>query len=163
MAWCLAWYNCSCRWYRPLQIGTPDCKICAMVAKARRNMPSMDLVVFPEYALHGLSWTPIQAHVPAGWSGSHSLPACLSGAPHLGLLLAHGVQSARQPLQQRHHYRRPGELCSSTTVNSIPGCRWNPGSRRPGHPGVRWPQRCEDRPDHLSRRDVSRDGARGGL
>ncbi len=30
-------------------------KICAMVAKARRNMPSMNLVVFPEYALHGLS------------------------------------------------------------------------------------------------------------
>jgi formamidase len=30
-------------------------KICAMVAKARRNMPTMDLVVFPEYALHGLS------------------------------------------------------------------------------------------------------------
>ena len=30
-------------------------KICQMVAKARRNMPSMDLVVFPEYALHGLS------------------------------------------------------------------------------------------------------------
>jgi formamidase len=30
-------------------------KICAMVAKARRAMASMDLVVFPEYALHGLS------------------------------------------------------------------------------------------------------------
>jgi hypothetical protein len=30
-------------------------KICAMVAKARRNAPSLDLVVFPEYALHGLS------------------------------------------------------------------------------------------------------------
>src|ERR1700730_6286362 len=29
--------------------------IVAMVGKARRNMPSMDLVVFPEYALHGLS------------------------------------------------------------------------------------------------------------
>jgi formamidase len=29
--------------------------ICRMVAKARRNMPSMDLVVFPEYSLHGLS------------------------------------------------------------------------------------------------------------
>src|SRR5262245_14466637 len=30
-------------------------KIVAMVAKARRGMSSMDLVVFPEYALHGLS------------------------------------------------------------------------------------------------------------
>jgi formamidase len=29
--------------------------ICAMVAKARRNLPTMDLVVFREYALHGLS------------------------------------------------------------------------------------------------------------
>jgi formamidase len=30
-------------------------KICTMVAKARTSMPSMDLVVFPEYSLHGLS------------------------------------------------------------------------------------------------------------
>jgi formamidase len=30
-------------------------RICDLVAKARRNMPGMDLVVFPEYALHGLS------------------------------------------------------------------------------------------------------------
>ena len=30
-------------------------RICALVGKARRNLPSMDLVVFPEYALHGLS------------------------------------------------------------------------------------------------------------
>ncbi|MGK7909632.1 MAG: formamidase [Synechococcus sp.] len=30
-------------------------RICAMVAKARRNTPTMDLVVFPEYSLHGLS------------------------------------------------------------------------------------------------------------
>jgi formamidase len=30
-------------------------KIVAMVAKARRNLSAMDLVVFPEYALHGLS------------------------------------------------------------------------------------------------------------
>jgi formamidase len=30
-------------------------QICQMVGKARRNQPTMDLVVFPEYALHGLS------------------------------------------------------------------------------------------------------------
>lgn len=30
-------------------------KVCAMVGKARNGMPTMDLVVFPEYALHGLS------------------------------------------------------------------------------------------------------------
>lgn len=30
-------------------------EIVAMVGKARRSMPTMDLVVFPEYALHGLS------------------------------------------------------------------------------------------------------------
>jgi formamidase len=30
-------------------------KIVSMVAKARRNLDTMDLVVFPEYALHGLS------------------------------------------------------------------------------------------------------------
>ncbi|WP_082582591.1 formamidase [Mesorhizobium sp. Root172] len=30
-------------------------KICDMVAKARRNMSTMDLIIFPEYSLHGLS------------------------------------------------------------------------------------------------------------
>jgi formamidase len=39
----------------PADLALQTEKICAMVAKARRNAPSMDLVVFPEYALHGLS------------------------------------------------------------------------------------------------------------
>lgn len=30
-------------------------RVCDLVGKARRNLPGMDLVVFPEYALHGLS------------------------------------------------------------------------------------------------------------
>jgi formamidase len=39
----------------PAQLAAQTEKICAMVAKARRGMRGMDLVVFPEYALHGLS------------------------------------------------------------------------------------------------------------
>lgn len=39
----------------PTDLETQCERICALVAKARRNMPTMDLVVFPEYSLHGLS------------------------------------------------------------------------------------------------------------
>jgi formamidase len=39
----------------PGDLAAQTTKICAMVAKARRNMPTMDVVVFPEYSLHGLS------------------------------------------------------------------------------------------------------------
>ena len=39
----------------PEDLSAQTDRIVAMVGKARRNMPTMDLVVFPEYALHGLS------------------------------------------------------------------------------------------------------------
>jgi formamidase len=39
----------------PAQLGAQAERICAMVAQARRAMPTIDLVVFPEYSLHGLS------------------------------------------------------------------------------------------------------------
>jgi formamidase len=39
----------------PAQLAAQTERICAMVAKARRNMATLDLVVFPEYSLHGLS------------------------------------------------------------------------------------------------------------
>ncbi len=39
----------------PEDLAAQTRQICAMVAKARRNMATLDLVVFPEYALHGLS------------------------------------------------------------------------------------------------------------
>ena len=39
----------------PAQLAAQTERICARVAKARRGMPTMDLVVFPEYSLHGLS------------------------------------------------------------------------------------------------------------
>lgn len=39
----------------PADLARQTEKVCAMVAKAKNGMPTMDLVVFPEYALHGLS------------------------------------------------------------------------------------------------------------
>ena len=39
----------------PADLAAQTEKICAMVAKARRNLSTTDLVVFPEYSLHGLS------------------------------------------------------------------------------------------------------------
>jgi formamidase len=39
----------------PAQLAAQTRRICDMVGKARRNMATLDLVVFPEYALHGLS------------------------------------------------------------------------------------------------------------
>jgi formamidase len=39
----------------PAQLAAQTRRICEMVGKARRNMATLDLVVFPEYALHGLS------------------------------------------------------------------------------------------------------------
>ncbi len=39
----------------PEQVASQTQRIVDMVGKARRSYPGMDLVVFPEYALHGLS------------------------------------------------------------------------------------------------------------
>src|ERR1700757_4345435 len=39
----------------PADVARQTQTIVAMVSKAKRGMPTMDLVVFPEYALHGLS------------------------------------------------------------------------------------------------------------
>src|ERR1700753_4287906 len=39
----------------PGELAAQTQRIVDMVGKARRNNPAMDLVVFPEYALHGLS------------------------------------------------------------------------------------------------------------
>lgn len=39
----------------PADLAAQTRRICDLVGKARRNLGTMDLVVFPEYALHGLS------------------------------------------------------------------------------------------------------------
>ena len=39
----------------PAELAAQTRRICELVGKARRNLQTMDLVVFPEYSLHGLS------------------------------------------------------------------------------------------------------------
>jgi formamidase len=39
----------------PAQLAEQTARLVELVGKARRNLPGMDLVVFPEYSLHGLS------------------------------------------------------------------------------------------------------------
>src|SRR5258708_3195405 len=39
----------------PAQLAAQTRRVVELVGKARRNLPTMDLVVFPEYSLHGLS------------------------------------------------------------------------------------------------------------
>lgn len=39
----------------PKQLEAETARVCELVGKARRQMPTMDLVVFPEYSIHGLS------------------------------------------------------------------------------------------------------------
>src|SRR3954469_15929939 len=39
----------------PDDLAAQTARVVALVGKARRNNPALDLVVFPEYALHGLS------------------------------------------------------------------------------------------------------------
>ena len=69
----------------------------------------MDLVVFPEYALHGLSMDTNPAIMCRidGPEVEAFRQACRD-QPHLGLLLDHGGEPARQPVQHGHHHRRGG-------------------------------------------------------
>ena len=105
-------------------------KIVAMVGKARRNMPTMDLVVFPEYALHGLSMdTNPDDHVPARRAGGRGLPAGLRRQP------ASGAASRSWSSTRAATPTIPGSSSTtrarsgSTTASCTPGCRSSRGSR----------------------------------
>lgn len=75
-------------------------RICDLVGKARRNMPTMGLVVFPEYALHGLSMD-TNPEIMCRLDGAEVAAfgkACRENN-NLGLLFDYGIQSPRQSLQ----------------------------------------------------------------
>ena len=89
--------------------------------------------------------------------------ACV-GQPHLGLLLDHGSQPRRQPVQQRPDHRRHAAPSSSTTASCTPGCRSSRGSRATSACRSATGRTAASLSlDHLPRWHVPRDGARGRL
>ncbi len=139
-------------------------KICAMVAKARRNMPGMDLVVFPEYALHGLSmdtnpdimcrstgrkWRPSSVPAPRTRSGAAS--RIMEHNPHGNPYNSGIIIDDQGELQLYYRKLHPW----------VPVEPWEPGDL--GIPVCDGPERLEDRAHHLPRRHVPGDGARGRL
>ena len=101
-----------------------------------------------------------RADVPPGRARGRRLSRRLPREPHLGLLLDHGGEPARQPLQHRHHPRRSRRAAALLSQAAPLGPGRAVGARQPRHPGVRRAERQPHRPHHLPRRHVSRDGAR---
>ena len=146
----------------PADLGAQAARIAALVGKARRSMATMDLVVFPEYSLHGLSMDTNPA-IMCRLDGPEvrlSRQACRANT-HLGLLLDHGAQPATAI---------PTTAASSSTIRAscrlyyrklhpwVPVEPWEPGNL--GIPVCDGPERQQARADHLPRRHVPRDGAR---
>ena len=106
-------------------------------------------------------WTPIPRSC-AGIDGPEVAAfkqACIE-QQDLGLLLDHGVQPGRQPLQYRHHHRRQGRAAALLPQAASLGAGRAVGAGRPRHPGDRRAEGLQARADHLPRRHVPGDGAR---
>ena len=101
-----------------------------MVGKARRNLPTMDLVVFPEYALHGLSMD-TNPEIMCSLDGPEvaAFQQACSDNRIWGCFSIMELNPERQSLQFRHHHRRSPASSGSTTASCIPGCRSSRGSR----------------------------------
>ena len=101
-----------------------------MIGKARRNLATMDLVVFPEYALHGLSMD-TNPEIMCGIDGPEVAAfkqACIDnkiwGCFSIMEFNPHG-----NPYNSGIIIDDKGELQASTIASSIPGCRSSRGSR----------------------------------
>ena len=122
----------------------------------------MDLVVFPEYALHGLSMD-TDPSIMCRLDGPEvaAFRRRLREQPDLGLLLDHGAEPRRQSVQQRHHHRRPAassRLYYRKLHPWVPVEPWEPGDL--GIPVCDGPNGSKLGADHLPRRHVPGDGAR---
>ena len=94
----------------PADLAAQTQRIVATVGKARRNMATMDLVVFPEYSLHGLSMD-MNPEIMCSLEGPEiaRVQRRVPRQPHLGLLLHHGVQPVWKSLQFGRDHRRYGD------------------------------------------------------
>ena len=114
---------------RPTSRRRPQ-RIVAMVGKARRNLGTMDLVVFPEYALHGLSMD-TNPEIMCSLDGPEVAAfrqACIDNRIW-GCFSIMELNPGGNPVQLRPRSSTTRASCSSTTASSIPGCRSSPGSR----------------------------------
>ena len=113
----------------PAELSAQATRIARMVGKARRSMPTMELVVFPEYSLHGLSMDTNPAIM------------CSLDGPEVRLLARKPVARTASGGASRSWSRTltatltTAESSStirassnSTIGSSTPGCRWSLGS-----------------------------------
>ena len=134
----------------PADLAAQTQKIVATVGKARRNMATMDLVVFPEYSLHGLSMD-INPEIMCSLEGpeiaafkqacrDNRIWGCFSimefnpyGNPYNSGVIIDDTRSAPALLSQ---------IASLDPSRAV-------GARATRHPGLRRPEGREDRADHL--------------
>ncbi len=148
----------------PEDLARQTSRICELVGKARRNMATMDLVVFPEYSLHGLSMDTNPAIMCRidGPEVEHFRGACLAndiwGCFSIMELNPHG-----NPFNTGLIIDNKGEikLYYRKMHPWVPVEPWEPGDT--GIPVCDGPNGVEARADHLPRRHVPRDGARERL
>ena len=119
-------------------------RIVAMVGKARRNMPTMDLVVFPEYALHGLSMDTNPAIMCSldGPEVAAFKQACADNRIW-GCFSIMEMQSRRLSVQLRHHHRRDRHAAALLPQNAPLGSGRALGAGRYRHPGDRRDRRAQ--------------------
>ena len=91
----------------PADLAAQTKKIVATIGKARRNMATMDLVVFPEYSLHGLSMD-MNPEIMCSLDGPEIAAfkqACRDNRIW-GCFSIMEFNPAREPLQFGRHHRR---------------------------------------------------------
>ncbi|EWS63605.1 Formamidase [Hydrogenophaga sp. T4] len=138
----------------PAQLAAQTQRICDLVGKARRNQGSMDLVVFPEYALHGLSMSTapelmvsLDGPEVAAFKQAcvdHRIWGCFS------IMEANPGGNPYNSADHRRHRRHPPLLPQAAPL----GAGGTLGARQPGRAGVRRSQWQQALAHHLPRRHV---------